>query len=169
MKCPRCSTELTRVRYEGFPAFRCEQCYGYLVGRERLETIKHVQTRPVQQLKQEVLGESQGDSQDELRCPGCRGKMQKQFVQPPASIHVDLCTACRLVWLDGGELARLQLSHRISPQGLEEAELRRRYREMSPARRAQLEQNIASLPESLPDEADSDSWGNAWSILRRGL
>jgi Zn-finger nucleic acid-binding protein len=176
MNCPICEVELTRVIYQGFPVFHCGQCHGYLVSRQRMESISHSYVRPVEELKQETLEHHHDDTGQVLRCPGCRKRMRKQSLKPPASFNLDLCDACRFVWLDGGELARLQLAHRISPQGREAAELQRRYREMTPEQRAQLEQNIAKLPESLPDKDEpgagpwgEDVWASALKALWPGL
>jgi len=153
---------LTRVKYQGFPVFRCDQCCGYLVSRQRMESLKHLWRRPLEQLKQEVLSETQEDAEMPVRCPICRARMSKHWVKPPASFHLDSCQACHVVWLDGGELARLQLAQRASWQGCEAAELQRRWREMSPQRRAEFERNLARLPESLPEHDTAEGgWEEA--------
>jgi len=147
MKCPACTAELVRVTYEGLPVFRCQQCCGYLVGRRRLEGIKRSRGKSVEELKQETLAESRADTEQRVRCPRCRVYMKKEFLKDPASFHIDTCASCELIWFDGGELARLQLAHEITPQAREAAEFQRRLREMSPEQRAQFEENLANLPE----------------------
>ncbi|HLA84561.1 MAG TPA: zf-TFIIB domain-containing protein, partial [Thermoguttaceae bacterium] len=75
----------------------------------------------------------------------------------PASLHVDTCDECRFVWLDGGELGRLQLSHEMTEKGQEARRFRKRLATMSAEERAQFEENLANLPdenaESLRDPA----------------
>lgn len=145
MKCPVCGSELKRILYEGFAVFRCMSCHGYLMAKRRLDNIKRSDKRPVELLKQEVTEQSGSDTAEEIRCPRCRRKMKKKFIVAPASLHVDTCRDCEMLWLDGGELARLQLAHEISDRGRDAAEFRRRHREMTPQRRAQFERDLAKL------------------------
>ena len=146
MKCPTCDTELARVPYEGLYVLRCEGCFGYLVASRRVEGIKRARRKSIHELMEETTAEGQADSEHPLRCPRCRRKMEKRFLADPALFHLDTCHRCELVWFDGGELARLQLSHEISPRGKDAAELQRRWREMPPERREEFEQNLARLP-----------------------
>jgi hypothetical protein len=60
---------------------------------------------------------------------------------------IDECANCGLIWLDGGELASLQLAYEASEQGREARELRRRMEEMPPQRRAEFERALAELPD----------------------
>lgn len=154
--CPCCSSKLKRVIRQGFAVYRCESCHGYLITSERLQTIKCLPTAPVKELKQEVLSESREDTKAPLRCPECHHRMRKKMLKAPASFQLDICDHCRMVWLDGGELARLQLAHRASQQGQETAELRRRRQEMTPEEKAALDKKLASLKESPNEKDESD-------------
>lgn len=145
MKCPVCGSELKRLLYEGFAVFRCMGCHGYLLSDRRVDNIKRSNKRATEQLKREVTEESGADTLDEIRCPRCRRKMKKKFIAAPASLHVDLCTDCKMSWFDGGELARMQLTHEISPRGRDAAEFRRRHEEMTPERKAEHERNLKKL------------------------
>jgi len=89
--------------------------------------------------------------------------MTKRFLADPALFHLDTCRRCEPVWFDGGELARLQLSYQISPQGKDAAELQRRWREMPPERREEFEQNLARLPveEAAPFSAFEEALAGA--------
>ena len=160
MKCPTCSTVLVRVLYEGRPVFRCDTCFGYLVGQKRVDGLKASRGRPADELMKEAATEAQDDTESKVRCPRCRIAMAKRLLKEPASFHIDTCKSCELVWFDGGELARLQLAYEISPQGQEAAELQRRHREMTPEDRAEFEQNLANLP-----EAESPISGGFWDAV----
>ncbi|MBN1908612.1 MAG: zf-TFIIB domain-containing protein [Pirellulales bacterium] len=159
MKCPLCNVELKRILYEGLPVLRCMKCHGYLMSRNRMEGIRRVAKRPVEQLKQETTAEAQPDTQEAIRCPRCRRKMKKHFLEDPVSLHLDVCADCEFLWLDGGELARIQLGHQISPQGRESTELQRRVQERTPGERAQLQRDIDALPD--------DDW-SLLSCIRQG-
>lgn len=145
MKCPVCSSPLRRILYEGFPVFRCMKCHGYLLAESRVEAAKRVGKRTVEQLKQEVVDEARPDTKETIRCPRCLRKMTKRFIEEPAALAIDICPECRHVWLDGGELARLQLSHEISPAGRDAAEHRRRIEAMTPEAKAEFERNLSKL------------------------
>lgn len=160
MNCPVCSSPLHRILYEGFPVFRCMKCHGHLLAESRIEAAQRVRRETVEQLKQEVVDEARPDTQETIRCPRCHRKMTKRFVQEPAALNIDICPDCRLVWLDGGELARLQLSYEISPAGQDAAEHRRRIEAMTPEAKAEFERNLSKL------KADDGSLG---ALLREAL
>jgi Zn-finger nucleic acid-binding protein len=145
MNCPVCSAPLRRILYEGFAVFRCMKCHGYLLGENRVEAAKRIRKETVEQLKQQVIDESRPDTKETIRCPRCRRKMEKRFVEAPAALSMDVCPDCTLVWLDGGELARLQLSHEISPAGRDAGERQRRLETMSPEAKAEFEENLSKL------------------------
>ncbi|MBN1589947.1 MAG: zf-TFIIB domain-containing protein [Pirellulales bacterium] len=146
MKCPNCNLQLRRILYEGMPVFRCMRCHGYLLGERRLEGIKSSPLTSIEQLKQEVINEAQADTEKPIRCPRCLRKMEKRFIEEPAALHVDACRECGHVWLDGGELARLQLSHEMQPQAQEARRFRERIRSMTAEEKATFEANIKKLP-----------------------
>jgi Zn-finger nucleic acid-binding protein len=111
-----------------------------------MESVRRAQATSVSQLQDEVLAERRDDTDDPLKCPRCCAAMQKEFIEEPASFFIDTCRTCELVWFDGGELARLQLSYEISPKGREAAEFQRRLREMTVEEREQFERNLTLLP-----------------------
>lgn len=147
MKCPVCRVLMSRVMYERFAIHHCPQCLGHLVASGRVEFIKGRRDRTLDELKAEVIAASGADSLEKLRCPGCARQMEKFKLAPPADFYYDECGACRHIWFDGGELARLKLSYQISEQGKEAGELQRRQRETTPERRAQLQSKLRSLPD----------------------
>ena len=153
MNCPSCQAPLHRILYEGMSVFRCMQCHGYLVGQKRLEGIQASPQTSIEGLKKEVIEESRPDTLDAIRCPRCRRKMDKRFIEEPASMYVDTCRECGHLWLDGGELARLQLAHEMKPQAQEARRFQQRLKTMTAEERAEFEANIAKLPddsEALP-------------------
>ncbi len=167
MKCPVCSDELERVTYEGMSVQRCGQCRGVLAGRQRVEAIKRTREKPPKQLMDEAAREANADTEAKVRCPRCRAAMAKQRLPKPASFHIDTCAACKLIWFDGGELARLQLTYEISPQGREAAEFQRRLAEMTPEQKQEFEENLARLPDSLPGDSsggDDVVWTLLWDF-----
>lgn len=164
-KCPCCAVKLTRVMRQGFGVFHCEQCHGHLVTSKRLRAIQCLRMTPVEELEQEVLSESGKDSKAILRCPECHHRMGKKVLRAPASFVLDVCDHCHTVWLDGGELARLQLTYRASQQGQEMAELQRRRQEMPPEQKAAVDKKLASLEDNPNEKSDSDTWWQVANVL----
>lgn len=96
--------------------------------------------------------------------------MAKEHARPPLSFHIDTCHVCSFVWLDLGELARLQLEHETSPRGNDAKRFQEQHREMTAAERAEFASNLAALP---PGEASLisafglglvDSWQRFWRL-----
>lgn len=65
------------------------------------------------------------------------------------TVQTDVCKQCDLVWLDGGELALLQLGHQRTSRFIDAGEYRRRMDQldMSPERKAAFEADLQKLPE----------------------
>ncbi len=73
--------------------------------------------------------------------------MDKEIWKGAASFHIDKCRDCRFIWLDAGELARIQLQHESTPRAQEAARFQNRHRQMTPEEKRQFEHNLARLPE----------------------
>ena len=115
MKCPICEGELKRIIYGGVPIFRCFGCAGYLVQEKRFGAVARSEDAPIDLLKQEVVNESKPDTTKKIKCPRCHCLMMKLKIDSPASLTIDVCrdSKCGHLWLDGGELARLQLATKV--------------------------------------------------------
>ena len=66
---------------------------------------------------------------------------------PLLNIDLDICPGCSLAWLDGGELALLQLVYEASTKFLNAKELKKRLQELdaSPKRKAEYEARLSKL------------------------
>jgi len=146
MKCPLCNANLVRTAYESLAVHHCEACFGYLLGRHRVEAVKIRREKSTEELKKEVASEGRPDTSERIRCPYCRRKMHKEYVKKPADFNMDVCPDCDIVWFDGGELARLQLAYENSPKGIDAERSRRRMAEMTLPEWEEFERNLAKLP-----------------------
>ena len=169
--CPHCNIPLTEVDYSGFNVLYCGQCKGYLVDVSRLETIKRLGRKEQAALKAEVRAEYQGDQAAQIKCPKCHLPMQKKPVQLPGlTLQLDACKECALLWLDGGELALVQLEHRTLPIYGDMQDMRHRSAalENDPDRKAAFERNLANLPDEadpLEDDLYSNNYGWAAELV----
>lgn len=145
-KCPVCDVGLVGVEYEGFRVMQCESCGGHLVPLQRLESIKRIDERSEDELKAEATGKFVASTAEVVKCPRCRLPMRKQSADLPVmELETDVCRSCSLVWLDGGELALLQLAHQAKSRFINAQDLKRRMEqfEASPERKARFEENLS--------------------------
>jgi len=168
--CPVCHVALEAETYEGFAIQRCPQCRGTLLDAARYQAIQSIPEKTLAELEAEAQAGFQGDNSQPIRCPRCRGAMDKRPLPVPGfdHLHFDLCRGCALVWLDGGELALAQLAHQASPAFREKQEMQRRSaeRDADPARKAAFEAALAKLPLEAEPFQDRLSGSEAADLLR---
>ena len=171
-RCPACQVALVKEDYESVWALRCPSCRGALISRDRLARAERDPARPVALLQKEARAEHAGDTEGPVACPRCHAIMDKQTIKRgTASLHFDLCSACDLYWLDGGELALAQLLYETSPQGREARALQQRAQEahLSPERQARFQAALDQLPDDHPEDqlTPSPDWTHLMAVLVR--
>jgi len=130
----------------------------------KLTAIQNRREKNKVDLMQELI-ESGSDTTATIRCPRCLGQMEKRVrTIGKASFSVDACTRCSVLWLDAGELAKLQVIHEYSPKGQQQQALRDRLNNMTPAEKQAFEDRIANLPERTPCEFPSRNWWDPHDI-----
>jgi len=139
----------------------------------RLEPIKQIADKSQEALKAEAASGFHGDNTGKIHCPRCRVPMLKQDVRLPGlTMQIDVCRACSLIWLDGGELALAQLGHEAKDVFADAQELKRKMEkfEASPGRKAAFEEKLAQMPNDpdTVDDAVSDVAMAALAAIIRG-
>ena len=150
--CPICNVPLQPEAYEGLLIRRCPQCQGHLLEQTRFEALQRIPQKTLAELETEARAGFTGDTAAPLRCPRCHVTMCKRpFTAPGFDLHLDLCLDCKLVWLDGGELAMAQLVFQASPKFRDTQELQRRAAALDadPERKAAFDEAVAKLPVKL--------------------
>jgi len=151
MDCPTCERPLNRTTYEQTQVHQCEECSGYLVAQNRLRLIRSSRDQDNEALKAEAGAEQREDTQARLLCPKCRAdRMMKERVRvsEDETFHLDVCPKCKHVWLDGGELARLQLKFEQSAKAVEAFARQERLQNLDDGDRKALDKQINELPAS---------------------
>lgn len=147
MNCPCCKIKLSRIQYEGLNIRQCKACHGHLVTHSRLSSIQTRRRRCEDDLLDEVVDEGP-DTTEKLRCPACLRRMEKRKKKIGSlKFFVDRCLDCQHVWLDKGELAKLQVAFEYSEKGEEAERFRQRLTNMSREDKAAFERRIGSLRE----------------------
>lgn len=148
MHCPVCEqSKMDRVQYEGLQILQCPGCRGFVLEQRRLRAIEKRRDLQLDDLAQEIE-HAANDTLSKLRCPKCRRTMEKRK-KPfgPSEFWIDRCLKCKMVWLDFGELAKIQLIYEFSDQGMEQQQMQDRLQQMSDEDRKALEERIAKLPQ----------------------
>lgn len=145
--CSKCEVKLRREFYENVPIHQCDSCTGHLLTGHRLKNIRQRREKQLEDFREE-LDAAGSDTLERIRCPKCRLSMEKRCKEfGPSKFHVDRCRKCDLYWLDGGELAKVQLIFEYSDIGVERESLKQRLANMSSAEKKELEDRIAKLPQ----------------------
>ncbi len=149
MDCPTCGKQLSQAEYESTRVEQCGECSGYLVARKRLRLIKSSREKTPDVLENEAGAEQQPDTREQIRCPKCRvERMKKERVRVSAdeAFMLDVCPKCENVWLDGGELARLQMKFEQSAKAIDAFARQEQLQNLDDDRREAFQQQLDELP-----------------------
>ena len=147
MYCPKCTSALSRVRYAKVNVLQCGQCFGHLVEKHRVRTIERKIDKDLTALVAEIDIANGSDTVQSVRCPRCRNRMTKKKIRAQINFAVDECSNCEFVWLDGGELAEIQLAFGTKEQTAEVNRMRDRLASMTVEEKNEYETRIANLIE----------------------
>ena len=145
MDCPKCVNKLKPIQYSGVRIFSCSECSGHLVENGRVKKIEKRINKDPKALVREIVQNEKPDTIEVIRCPRCRNRMDKQEVNAGRTFQKDSCRNCDAVWLDGGELAEIQLAYESNEQTQEIQQMRERLENMTAQEKADYEANIAAL------------------------
>jgi Zn-finger nucleic acid-binding protein len=113
--CPRCRTPLAAVEYEGIAVDTCRQCGGEWMGADELRDIIDIRERrwdpkDLEALKRASLRGVPIDAvREDLPCPECGRAMEAFNYGGDSGIILDKCRECGGIWLDAGELEKVQM------------------------------------------------------------
>jgi Zn-finger nucleic acid-binding protein len=114
MKCPVCEAQLQVAPYEGVTVHVCPQCRGTLVEADRLRAIERRRERQWSEAELQAVATrvASSDGATRRRCPRCLMFMDRIDASWDAcAFHLDRCEACKVVWLDEGELDLVQAKY----------------------------------------------------------
>ena len=117
MKCPRCSSELRTISYEGAKIETCSGCGGEWLDQPELKKIVQTVEEPFPQEMRDSLDAvnksifSIDESvENQLSCPKCSDVELNRFNYASTSgIALDRCSECGGFWLDKDELEHVQV------------------------------------------------------------
>ena len=116
LPCPACGQKLKAQSYKGYPATglisvassveldECERCGGLWFDHGELETLSSFSELPERLLRRGKAWTPELRPEGTRPCPHCAEVMVGTLVK---GIRIDLCTFCKGMWLDQGELNQL--------------------------------------------------------------
>ncbi|RKZ30710.1 hypothetical protein DRQ33_07675 [bacterium] len=115
IKCPRCGSSLKRVEYEGIYILKCPRDHGCWVNRNELgEIVRRKEKKMPGEYFEEVEKNVTPQTVEtkvltkDIRCPICNAECDKINYSYSSGIIIDHCPAGCGVWLDKGELEKIQ-------------------------------------------------------------
>ena len=110
-RCPICNVRTDRLEYEGVRVRQCPQCSGYWVTPMSVRRIMHEREQSWPEAVQRKFIEiaDASDTRRRLTCPTCREPMRKESFKGWREITIDQCPTCKAIWLDPGELEKIQI------------------------------------------------------------
>ena len=116
MKCPRCSSILQSVEYDGQKIEVCPNCKGeWLFAGELGKIVEHhdevftpEEIASLDAVNEEIFT-AEKDDHDELNCPVCENVQMEHFNYGDTSgIILHKCTKCDGIWMDKDELTKVE-------------------------------------------------------------
>lgn len=107
MKCAKCGHDMKTFVHQGVEIDQCTECSG--IWFDKGEYDKMLKVSDIKDLK---IKNNEHFDYDHKRahCPRCGGeKLMMQVPSVNPDIHMDKCSQCGGIWLDGGEFEELHL------------------------------------------------------------
>ena len=107
--CPCCHDSLQTGEVDRHRALYCERCYGVLLSSEsfgRVVSQRRAARMGVESVPSRPIDPVEYDRR--LNCPGCHHMMDVHPYYGPGTVVIDSCGECCCVWLDHGELTRIE-------------------------------------------------------------
>jgi Zn-finger nucleic acid-binding protein len=164
-RCPRCKTKTTRVAYEGANVRMCGQCGGCWVTPIALTAIANRRdTAFTEAVKERFLQlAEESDSAETLLCISCATYMVKEHYKDWDDIVIDRCEKCGGIWLDPGELEKIQVYWEYFQDHPEQSNLD------AIAKRALLENAMAQRSRDMTEARDEfQAYGRRRGIVGPG-
>jgi len=106
--CPVCDEPLEQALLDDVRILACAGCGGFAIADESFAAV-------VQERRARFEGDADRAIPIDLQelhktvdCPRCRRAMDVHPYYGPGNVVIDSCHRCRLIWLDSGELRRLE-------------------------------------------------------------
>lgn len=115
MRCPNCGSSLSTVDYEGIIIESCGSCRGQWLDADELGKIVRIRERVFSDEERRAIersGRIPGIPVEEIErditCPQCGVGTRPINYAVDTGIIIDRCGRCQGIWVDAGELEKIQ-------------------------------------------------------------
>ena len=111
MYCPRTKTALKKINVGKVPVYVSEACGGVLFENQTLKDFECPSDKRGKALANHLsrFHNEIADLKQRVSCPLCSDTiMLRRFYSPLHAVEIDECPGCGAIWLDNGELEKLQ-------------------------------------------------------------
>lgn len=106
--CPRCQAPLAVATVEGKSVLHCEKCKGLLASNRSFGHIVSVRRERYGRSNASPMPFDPQELNRRIECPACQRLMDTHAYGGPGPVVVDTCPECEFIWLDHGELAKIE-------------------------------------------------------------
>ena len=107
--CPKCNSESMKLGdLDAHLILQCEKCHGLLVPSPDFADVVASRRRNFRGAENKPVPLDQNDLRKRSKCPQCLNEMDVHPYHGPGNVVIDSCEQCGLVWLDAGELAKIE-------------------------------------------------------------
>ncbi len=105
--CAACSVETQFAEIVGIAVVACPDCLGFLSQRRDFSKIIE-RVRKAYRGPEKIRPLDQVQLRVARKCPTCDKTFETHAYAGPGTTVIDACSQCETVWLDGGELERIE-------------------------------------------------------------
>jgi Zn-finger nucleic acid-binding protein len=105
--CPVCGDSLVFARIAGAEVLHCSRCRGLLIEQRVFAGLVGYLRALAAGPPDAIKPLNPEERTREVHCPSCGKLMDTHPYYGPGNAVIDVCTACRAVWLDYGELGEI--------------------------------------------------------------
>lgn len=110
ISCPHCEQLLALGSLDRRRVLHCESCRGILVPMGDFADLVRRRRRSYRGPEHPPRPIAPEQLQQHIACPACSRTMEVHPYYGPGCVVIDSCRACRLIWLDSGEITRIERS-----------------------------------------------------------
>lgn len=105
--CPRCENGLELAVLDEAPIEHCGHCKGLLL-EDQLFAVVVQERRWAYRGPEKVSPFDPAALESRFQCPSCERNMDRHPYNGPGNVVIDSCFGCGWIWLDAGELHRIE-------------------------------------------------------------
>jgi Zn-finger nucleic acid-binding protein len=106
--CPTCGSTLVEGLMDDFRVGHCPDCRGVLLAGEDFAAIVRSRRASYRRADATPVPLEPLEFQRRVDCPRCQAPMDVHPYYGPGNTVIDSCRSCGLVWLDQGEITRIE-------------------------------------------------------------